>query len=80
MAYIAPADDPWLTWVGLGLLLGVPCLTCPFGEFFTFHMLVLELGEEACDAIRGDGKGDASCNLECVDADDLTILGRVSGA
>lgn len=41
-------------------------------------MLVLELGEEAGDAVRGDGKGDASCNLECVDADDLTVLSRVS--
>lgn len=41
-------------------------------------MLVLELGEEACDAIRGDGEGDASCNLERVDADDLTILGKES--
>lgn len=41
-------------------------------------MLVLELREEACDAIRGNGKGDASCNLERVDADDLTILGKES--
>lgn len=41
-------------------------------------MLVLELREEARDAIRGDGKGDTSCHLERVDADDLTILGRES--
>lgn len=41
-------------------------------------MLVLELREEACDAIRRNGKGDASCNLERVDADDLTILGKES--
>lgn len=41
-------------------------------------MLVLELREEARDAIRGDGKGDASCYLERVDADDLTILGKES--
>lgn len=41
-------------------------------------MLVLELREKARDAIRGDGKGDASRHLECVDADDLTILGRES--
>lgn len=78
MVYIAPVAGPWITWVGLGLILGDPHLTCLLGELFTFHMLVLELREEAGDAIRGDGKGDASCNLECVDADDLTILGRES--
>lgn len=41
-------------------------------------MLVLELREEARDAIRGDGKGDTSRHLERVDANDLTILARES--
>lgn len=40
----------------------------------TFHVLVLELCEEACDAVRGDGEGDAGCDLERVDADDLAVL------
>lgn len=42
----------------------------------TFDLLVLGLGQEELDAIRGDGKGDAGCHLERVDADDLTVLNR----
>lgn len=50
MAYAAPADGPWLSWVGLGRVLGAPPYL-PSSELFTFYMLVLKLGEEACDAI-----------------------------
>lgn len=63
---------------------GAPCPSPPsavLGQRRTFDVLVLELREEARDAIRGDGEGDAGCHLKRVDADDLAILGRaVRGA
>lgn len=57
----------------------VPGLCQPPGVLSTFQVLVLELREEARDAIRGDGKGDAGSDLERVDADDLAVLVGRSG-
>lgn len=47
----------------------------------TFDVLILELCEEARDAVGGDGEGDAGGHLERVDANDLAVLGgEVRGA
>lgn len=52
----------------------MPDLCQPLGVLCTFQVLVLELREEARNAVRGDGEGDAGGNLQRVDANDLAIL------
>lgn len=71
---VAPAElQPFLLPTGSVCVGALPHKTRN-GLPITFHVAIVIIFQELADSIRGDGKGDAGCDLQGVHSNDFTIL------